>query len=128
MTLINKCVLSGGILIFLITFVGGAQAATSQPSIHVGDAAGGALTGTYPNPTIGVGKVVGSKIADGAVTFSKIGASNANSASAGQVLTTDGAGGLSWANSIPFLEISGHIDATGDEPIPLVDSSFCNSP
>lgn len=68
----------------------GAGGSWQNPS--AGGPAGGALTGTYPNPALGTGVVGNSNLAGGSVSTDKISASGGT---AGQVLTNAGSG-TSW--------------------------------
>ncbi|MFM6955678.1 MAG: beta strand repeat-containing protein, partial [Ignavibacteria bacterium] len=61
--------------------------ADSTNDITIGSKAGGDLSGTFPNPDIGNGKVTNSKIADGAITASKL---DRMSAGQGQVMKWNG--------------------------------------
>lgn len=76
--------------------------AITDPNGSGGGAAGGDLTGTYPNPQIAPQAVTTTKIADGAVTagavppFGSGGKISSAGMSPDRVLASDGAGGTLW--------------------------------
>jgi len=107
---------------------GGASVSNNGGVITIGASssasgnAGGDLAGSYPNPTIAVGAVSGSKIADQGVGFGKISRSGAD---AGEVLGFDG-GGVSWRRDglqLPFSAVT----RAPQSAIEIIDSAAFSS-
>lgn len=66
--------------------------------------AGGDLTGTYPNPTIGTDKVDSTKVANGTLSLDDL---NQRGAASGQVIGWDGS---AWRPAQIFLQATGTLD------------------
>jgi hypothetical protein len=72
----------------------GAQGAPGSAAQFNGASAGGSLTGTYPNPTLGADSVSSSTIADGTVFSQDLRGGAVNAAALGDRIRTDSSGVL----------------------------------